>query len=109
MYMAGWKQLESWRDSFRQLKILTIYSLYIQETILRAKEKCTCAVNKQVYIYNTRNNDYHKYVHNLVIFNSKPAAADCIFHNKLPSNIKQIVNNNQFKKVLKDLHIKGWY
>jgi hypothetical protein len=37
----------------------------------------------------TRNNkDYHKYGHNLELYNSKPSVAGCIFHNKLPSNIK---------------------
>jgi hypothetical protein len=90
--MAGLKQLQSCRDGFRQLKILTVYWLYIQKTILYAKEKCNCIVNsfihllkfhkiltrsiqpvdteivkneKQVHTYNTRNNDYHRYVHNL--------------------------------------------
>jgi thioredoxin-related protein len=35
--------------------------------------------------------------------------AGCIFCNKLPNNIKQINNNNQFKKELKELLIKGCY
>jgi hypothetical protein len=55
-YTAGLKHLESWRDSFRNLKILTVYSLYIQETILYVNEKCNCTVNKQVHTYNARNN-----------------------------------------------------
>jgi hypothetical protein len=58
--------------------------------------------------YNTRNNDYHRNVHNLELYNSKPPVA-CIFYNKFPNNIKQIGNNNQFKKELKDLLIKGCY
>jgi hypothetical protein len=73
------------------------------------KEKCNCTVNKQVPIYNTRNNDHHKYVHNLELCNSKPSVAGCIFYNELPNNIKQIGNNNQFKKELKNLLIKGCY
>jgi hypothetical protein len=44
------KQLEWGTDSFRQRKILTVYSLYIQETILNAKDKCNCAINQQVHI-----------------------------------------------------------
>jgi hypothetical protein len=59
-YTAGLKQLKSCRDSSRHLKILTVYSLCIQETILYAKEKCNCTANKQVHIKNTRNNAYHK-------------------------------------------------
>jgi hypothetical protein len=49
-YTAGLKQLESCRNSFRQLKILTVCLLYIKERILYAEEKCNCAVNKQVHI-----------------------------------------------------------
>jgi hypothetical protein len=72
-YTAGLKHLESCRDSFRHLKILTVYSLYIQETTLCVKETCNCTVNKQVHTYYTRNNkDYHEYVHNLELYNSKP-------------------------------------
>jgi hypothetical protein len=109
-YTARIKQQESCRDSFRQLKILIGYSLFVQETILYAKEKCNCAVNKQVLTYNTRNNnDYHSYVHNLELYSSKPAVAGCIFYNELPNNIQQIYNNNQFRKELEDLLIKGCY
>lgn len=62
--------------SFSQLKILRAHLLYIQETILFAKEKCNCAVNKQVLTYNTRNIDnYHRYVHNLELYNNKPSVA----------------------------------
>jgi hypothetical protein len=108
-YTVGLKQQESFRDGSRQLKILTVYSLFVQETILYAKVKCNCVVNKQVHICNTRNNnDYHRYVHNLELHSSKPSEAGCIFYNKF-ANTKQIVNKNQFKKELKDLHIKGCY
>jgi hypothetical protein len=37
-YTAGLRHLESCRDSFRHLKILTVYSLYIEETILYVKK-----------------------------------------------------------------------
>jgi hypothetical protein len=50
---AGLKQLELCRDGFRQLKILTVYSLYFQETISYAKWKCNCAVSKQLHTYLT--------------------------------------------------------
>jgi hypothetical protein len=38
-YTAGLKHFESCRNSIRNLNILTIYSLYIQETILYVKKK----------------------------------------------------------------------
>jgi hypothetical protein len=94
----------------KDLKILTVYSLYIQETILYVKEKCNCTVNKQIHTYNTRNNkDYHKYGHNLELYNSKPSVAGCIFYNKLPNNTKQTENKNQFTSELKKLLSKGCY
>jgi hypothetical protein len=68
-----------------------------QERILHAKEKCNWIVSKQVHAYNTRNNDYLRCVRNLKLKNSKPSVAGHTFYNKLP-NIKQIGNNNQFKR-----------
>jgi hypothetical protein len=101
-YTAELKHLESCRNTFINLKILTVYSLYIKETILYVKEKCDCMVNEQIHI--TRNNkDYHKCGHNLELYNSKLSVASCIFYNKLPSNIKQIQNKNWFKRQLKKL------
>jgi hypothetical protein len=61
-YPVGLKERESCRDSFRQLKILTIYSLYLQETILYAKEKGKCT-DKQIHTYNTRNNNDYLFIH----------------------------------------------
>jgi hypothetical protein len=58
---------------------------------------------------NRKNEDYHKYVHNLELYNSNPSVAGCILYNKLPNNIKQIENNNQFARELKKLLIKGCY
>jgi hypothetical protein len=88
-YTAGLKHLESCSNSFRNLKILTVYLLYILETILYVKKKCNCTVNEQIHTHNTRKNkDYHRYGHNLELYNSKPSVAGCIFYNKLPNNIK---------------------
>jgi hypothetical protein len=93
-------------ERVRQLSILTLYLLYTQESILYANE-CDYAVNKQVHAYNTRYNDgYHSYIHNLELYDSKPTVAGCIFCGILPYNIKQIGNNNQFQKELKDVLIK---
>jgi hypothetical protein len=87
-YSARLEPLESCIDSLRQLRILTLYSLYTQETI----EKSNCMVNKQLHAYDTRkNNDYHKYVHSMTLYNSKPSVAGCRFYNKLPKNIKQTI------------------
>jgi hypothetical protein len=53
-------------------------------------------VNKNIHTYNTRNNnDYHKYVYDLELYNNKPSVAGCILYNKLPNNIKQIENKKK--------------
>jgi hypothetical protein len=105
-YTARLKHLESCRNSFRNLKILTVYLLYILETILYVKKKCNCTVNEQIHTHNTRKNkDYYRNRHN----NSKPLVTGCIFYNRLPNNIKQITNNDQFARELKKLLIKGCY
>jgi hypothetical protein len=41
---------------------------------------------------------YHKYVHGVDLYNSKPSVAGCRFCNKLPKNIKQKDNKNQFTR-----------
>jgi hypothetical protein len=67
-------------------------------------------VNEQIHIYNTRNNkNYHIYGHNLELYNSNPSVADCIFYNKLPKNIKEIENKNQFTRELKKLLTQRCY
>jgi hypothetical protein len=102
--------LELCRDSFKQFKILTVHSLYTQQTILYVINKCNCITNEQIHSYNTRNNnDYHRSVHNLELYTSKPSVAGCIFYNKLPNSIKQIDNKNRFIRELKNLLINGCY
>lgn len=72
----------------------TYKSNQTQETILYATVKCNCTENKQLHAYNTRNNDYHRYVQNL-----EPSVGGCIFNNKLPNSVKQISNNTRLKKL----------
>jgi hypothetical protein len=95
-YTAGLKHLEPCRNGFTDPQIPTVYSLYILETILCVKKKCNCTVNEQIDTHNTRKNmDYHKYGHNLELYNCKPSVAGYIFYNKLPNNIKQTITSLQ--------------
>jgi hypothetical protein len=97
-YTAALKQLESCTDNFRQVTILTTSLLYIYDTIICAKEKCYCAVRRQINTYNKRNyNDYYSYVHNWELYNATPSVPGGILYNKLLNNIEQIRNNNQLK------------
>jgi hypothetical protein len=45
-------------------------------------------------------------VQNLQLYHSKPLIAGCVFDNKLPNNIKQVSDNINFKKELKDFLLK---
>jgi hypothetical protein len=108
-YIAGLKHLESCKDSFRNLPIVTVYSLYVQETILYNK-KCNCTVNKQIHLtQEITKTIIFLYGHNLELYNREPSVAGCIFYNKLYDNIKQIQNKIQFTRELKKLLIKGYY
>jgi hypothetical protein len=87
-YMAGLKQLESSTDSFRQLK-----TLHLRKSLI-CKRKCDC----KEYIHITQEIITTITAMHIILnfYNSKPSAAHCTFHKKLP-NIKQIGNNNQLK------------
>jgi hypothetical protein len=63
---------------------------------------------KVQHTYNTRNNnDYHRCVDNLELYNSKPSVAGYIFYNKLPNNILQTGYNTHFKKELRTCLLRG--
>jgi hypothetical protein len=62
------------------------------------------------YTYITRNNnDCHRYVHNLELYNNKPSIASCTLYNELRNIKKQAGNNSQFQNELKYVLIKGCY
>jgi hypothetical protein len=108
--IAGLKPTVSCRESFISLSILTLFSLYIYETILFVDEKGNCMTNDKFHAHNTISSlDYHQYVHKLGIHNSRPTIAGGKFYNKLPAHIKQIKDNGLFKRKLKQLLINGCY
>jgi hypothetical protein len=94
-YIAGLKYLESCRNSFINLKILTVYSLYIQETILYVRKKCNFTPNEEIHI----TQEITKTVIDMVTI----SVVGCIFYNKLPGNVKQRESNNWFRRELKKL------
>jgi len=52
--IASVKQTDSYQESFVSLKTLTLYSLYVQETVLCIKEKSRCEANDQLHICGMR-------------------------------------------------------
>jgi hypothetical protein len=102
--LTGLKQLESCRDSFRQLTILAEYCYTFKKQSCMQKIIVTLLwVNKCIYAT-------QETVKTITAWNSiQPSAAGCIFYSKSPNNIKHAGNNNQFKEEFKDLLIKGRY
>jgi hypothetical protein len=108
--IAGLKHNDSCRESFISLNILTLFSLYIYETILFVKDKGKCITNDKIHAHDTISSlDYNLCVHRLGIHNSRLTTAGCKFCNKPPAYIKQIKDNPLFKRKLKQLLINGCY
>jgi hypothetical protein len=90
--------------SVEPLRLVTLVTIFWASSSF-----LTVLANMEPYKLAKTNKDRHKYWHNLELHNIKPSVAGCIFYNKLPNNIKQIQNNNQFSRELKKLLIKGRY
>src|SRR5436190_23658135 len=93
---------------FKDLKILTVYSLYILECVMYVKNN-QCYNNKgneHVHHYFTRNkNNITLPNHNLQMYEKKTSYAGKRFFNHLPNSIKNVSNANKFRAQLKELLI----
>lgn len=107
--LAGIRGHESCRDAFRELKILTVTSLYIREAILHV------VLNPQ-----TRNEDLHQHhtrnasnfalpIHRLTLYEKKPSYKGALFFNKLPDNIKNTPTKNLRKTLTTWLQDRPYY
>ncbi|KAG8265151.1 hypothetical protein J6590_108796 [Homalodisca vitripennis] len=87
--VAGLQFQDSCREAFKQLKILTIVNLYIQEVILHT-------VNSG----QTRNRDFHQHhtcnalnftlpVHHLSLSEKKPSYKGALYFNKIPEPLRK--------------------
>lgn len=101
--IVGLKRLDSCRDSFRNLEILTVYSLYIFELcVYTYKNKENFLSNSNYHNFNTRNkNNIHLDFTNLTLKKRTPNFLGPNLFNKLPNEIKNSRTINIFKKQLK--------
>lgn len=96
---------------FTDLRILTIYSLYILECVMyvrsnQVKLKKYC----ENHNYDTRNkNENILPQHNLTFFTKKTSFNGIKFLKCIPNKIKEIKDNKKFKKLLKEHLIKKAY
>ena len=97
------KWRESVKDHFETLGFMTVYSLYIYETILYTKLHANnLHVLGEYHNYDTRGrNNIATPAHKLKFFEKKTSYAGGKFYNRLPNFIKNEVNNYKFKALLK--------
>jgi len=94
---------ESVKEHFSSLNIMTVYSLYVFETVMWVKENHASLLKLGYnHEYNTRNKDkLCLKKHNLEFYCKKPSYIGAKFYNKLPHHIQLESNINKFKGLLK--------
>uniref|UniRef100_A0A1B6LRQ7 Reverse transcriptase domain-containing protein n=2 Tax=Graphocephala atropunctata TaxID=36148 RepID=A0A1B6LRQ7_9HEMI len=92
--LKGLNSLDSCRDAFRELRILTAASLYILETILYAVKSGQARLGDQ-HNYNTRHRHHFALdIHHLSLYEKKPSYRGAIFFNCLPEDLKLLPEGN---------------
>lgn len=99
----------SCRSLFKQLKILTVPSLFIYECIVFvAQHKELFIMSSDVHNCNTRSKTQLRLPPHRLSLYSKNMYCNCIrFYNKLPSNLKNENNISKLKKKLKSFFIEN--
>ncbi len=92
------------KEHFKELKILTVYGLYIFDTIMYVVNHEVNSKSSLIHKYKTRNkNKLITYHHRLKMFEKKTTFVGNKFFNYLPIKIKDEQHNIQkFKKVLNE-------
>lgn len=93
---------ESCRDAFRELNVLTLACLYILETVLFCKFKCTLTQGRDVHAYETRGREnFRPEQYRLEAARNLPSNFGVKLLNKLPENIKSETCQPRFKSQLR--------
>lgn len=101
--LCNLKPRTSAKEHFKSENIMTVYGMYVFETILSIKDR----LNEMERIgdnhnYSTRNREnLATCSHNLQLFEKKPKYAGSKFYNKLPKEIQVEVSKSKFKSKLK--------
>jgi hypothetical protein len=99
---------DSCREIFKNLQIMTLYSLYAYSIIIFVvNNKHLFTVNNEIHKYNTRNNkDLHPASANLTKFIKGPYMSGIKAYNHLPQYLKDLDQNSlQFRSSLKHISI----
>lgn len=110
--ITGVPKYTSCRPIFKRLKILTITSLYIYETLcFLKKHNQNLKFRSEIHEYNTRSrNDLYQQYCNTCNYQKSVLNIGTKLFNKLPLQIKQLDDSNKFKKELKNfLLVNSFY
>ena len=107
--MLKLKYHDTVKHLFTELKILTVYSLYILECIMYVRNNhLDNIVNNHDHPYFTRNKkDIKLPRHNLNLYEKKTSYAGSRFFKHLPKLIKNVVNANTFRTRLKEFLLEN--
>ncbi|XP_054259865.1 Bardet-Biedl syndrome 7 protein homolog [Macrosteles quadrilineatus] len=99
--LSGLERLDSCREAFKSLKLLTVTALYIHGVVLYTK-KLNLPRNENFHSYHTRKAaDYNLPIHHTTQYSRKPSYIGRKIINSLPNNLKN-ATGNQFKQQLWD-------
>ena len=103
--------LETCRGVFREKKILTVPSIFILKCIMHVhKNKNDFVTLNNNHFHNTRHgNTLSIPSHKTTSFKHSPLHKCITIYNKLPNHIKNIQNENKFRRVTKDFFIDNVY
>lgn len=88
--LAGLNSRDSCRPAFKNLRILTITSLYILEAVMYCVNNNTMQRNRDIHNHNTRSrNNFNLPHHRTATYCKKPFYAGTKMYNLLPETIKQ--------------------
>jgi len=101
--LVGIGRRDSCRDAFKNLGLLTLTSLYILETLVYFKFKCSTTSGVDVHRYNTRSaSEPRQEAHRLKLTASQPQNVGLRLFRSLPHNLKMIAKESLFRKKVKE-------
>jgi len=102
--MLGLQWIESCKQHFADLGILTVYGVYIYRTIIYLLKNSAATIKQnQIHQHNARNKkNFRISTHNKELFKKKPTYVGAKFFNNLPNWLKAQVNEPRFIKILRE-------
>jgi hypothetical protein len=109
--ICGIRQRDTCRPHFKQLKILSMPSIYIFQLLVFVKNNLNrFRFTTDNHTYNTRNSNTIAFpIHRTTAYEKTPFYSGMRYYNKLPDNIRKTESVSAFKKKVKDLLVNGNY